>query len=393
MNRAISHMDLDTFFVSCERLKNSDLVGKPLIIGGGDRGVVASCSYETRYFGVRSAMPIKMALRLCPEAKVIRGDMEMYSNMSHTVTEIIQEKVPVLEKASIDEFYLDLSGMDKFFGCYQWTTEIAEAVRKNTGLPISFALSTNKTVSKIGTGESKPIGKLEIPEQKIRAFLNPLSVKKIPMVGNVTFQLLSRLGVRNIQTLSEMPVDVLHRLIGKNGQELWKKANAIKPWSGNFRIAYNADGGHKEWVDAVCNQIKNTLDIDAAGEPYATFSDVRNQVTNRTIKTAFRAGWMLDYPSAEDYLNPLYASSSADGHGSNDGDYKSAEFDKLLNAALAQTDVKKRTEDFTKAQEVLAKDLPVIPLWNDNVAAASATNVKNVSFDYTNLPTYNTITK
>ena len=176
-------------------------------------------------------------------------------------------------------------------------------------------------------------------------------------------------------------------------KELWKKANAIKPWSGNFRIAYNADGGHKEWVDAVCNQIKNTLDIDAAGEPYATFSDVRNQVTNRTIKTAFRAGWMLDYPSAEDYLNPLYASSSADGHGSNDGDYKSAEFDKLLNAALAQTDVKKRTEDFTKAQEVLAKDLPVIPLWNDNVAAASATNVKNVSFDYTNLPTYNTITK
>lgn len=227
MNRAISHMDLDTFFVSCERLKNSDLVGKPLIIGGGDRGVVASCSYETRYFGVRSAMPIKMALRLCPEAKVIRGDMEMYSNMSHTVTEIIQEKVPVLEKASIDEFYLDLSGMDKFFGCYQWTKEIAEAVKKNTGLPISFALSTNKTVSKIGTGESKPIGKLEIPEQKIRAFLNPLSVKKIPMVGNVTFQLLSRLGVRNIQTLSEMPVDVLHRLIGKNGQELWKKANGI----------------------------------------------------------------------------------------------------------------------------------------------------------------------
>ncbi len=227
MNRAIAHMDLDTFFVSCERLKNSDLVGKPLIIGGGDRGVVASCSYETRYFGVRSAMPIKMALRLCPEAKVIRGDMEMYSNMSHTVTEIIQEKVPVLEKASVDEFYLDLSGMDKFFGCYQWTTEIAEAVRKNTGLPISFALSTNKTVSKIGTGESKPIGKLEIPEQNIKPFLNPLSIKKIPMVGNVTFQLLSRLGVRTIETLSETPIEVLHQLIGKNGQELWKKANGI----------------------------------------------------------------------------------------------------------------------------------------------------------------------
>ena len=227
MKRAIAHMDLDTFFVSCERLKNTDLVGKPLIIGGGDRGVVASCSYETRYFGVRSAMPIKMALRLCPEAKVIKGDMEMYSNMSHMVTEVIQEKVPVLEKASIDEFYLDLSGMDKFFGCYQWTTEIAEAVKKNTGLPISFALSTNKTVSKIGTSESKPIGKLEIPEQNIKPFLNPLSIKKIPMVGNVTFQLLSRLGVRTIETLSETPVEVLHQLIGKNGEELWKKANGI----------------------------------------------------------------------------------------------------------------------------------------------------------------------
>jgi len=227
MNRAIAHMDLDTFFVSCERLKNSELIGKPLIIGGGDRGVVASCSYETRYFGVRSAMPIKMALRLCPEAKVIKGDMEMYSNMSHMVTEVIQEKVPVLEKASIDEFYLDLSGMDKFFGCYQWTTEIAEDVKKNTGLPISFALSTNKTVSKIGTGESKPIGKLEIPEQNIKPFLNPLSIKKIPMVGNVTFQLLSRLGVRTIETLSETPVEVLHQLIGKNGEELWKKANGI----------------------------------------------------------------------------------------------------------------------------------------------------------------------
>lgn len=227
MERAIVHMDLDTFFVSCERLKNSELENKPIIIGGGDRGVVVSCSYETRFFGVRSAMPIKMALRLCPEAKVIKGDMEMYSKMSHLVTDVIQERVPVLEKASIDEFYMDLSGMDKFFGCYQWTNEIVEAVTKNTGLPISFALSTNKTVAKIGTGESKPTGRFEIPEHNIKPFLNPLSIKKIPMVGNVTFQLLSRLGFRTIQTLSETPVEVLHQLIGKNGGELWKKANGI----------------------------------------------------------------------------------------------------------------------------------------------------------------------
>lgn len=227
MERAIAHMDLDTFFVSCERLKNSQLEKQPVIIGGGDRGVVASCSYEARYFGVRSAMPIKMALRLCPEAKVIKGDMEHYSNMSHLVTDIIQEKVPLLEKASIDEFYLDLSGMDKFYGCYQWTNEIADAVQKNTGLPISFALSTNKTVSKIGTGESKPTGRFEVKEKEIQHFLNPLSIKKIPMVGPETFQLFSRLGIKTIQTLSEMPVDVLNQLIGKNGTVLWKKSHGI----------------------------------------------------------------------------------------------------------------------------------------------------------------------
>lgn len=227
MDRAIAHMDLDTFFVSCERLRDSILEKKPVIIGGGDRGVVASCSYEARKFGVRSAMPLKMAIRLCPEAQVIKGDMEYYSNMSHLVTEIIQEKVPVVEKASVDEFYLDLSGMDKFFGCYQWTTEVAESVMKNTGLPISFALSSNKTVSKIGTGEAKPTGKLELVTQNIQPFLNPLSIKKIPMVGDVTFELLSRLGVRKIETLSKMPVDVLQQLIGKNGLTLWKKANGI----------------------------------------------------------------------------------------------------------------------------------------------------------------------
>ncbi|WP_185225956.1 DNA polymerase IV [Chryseobacterium indologenes] len=227
MERAIVHMDLDTFFVSCERLNNSKLHGIPLIIGGGDRGVVASCSYEARKFGVRSAMPIRMALRLCPDARVIRGDHEMYSDLSHLVTEIIQSKVPVMEKASIDEFYLDLSGMDKFFGCYQWTKEIAETITKEAGLPISFALSTNKTVSKIGTGEAKPVGRMEIKELEVQPFLNPLSIKKIPMVGDKTFQLLSRIGIRTIHTLSEMPVLVLQQMIGANGKELWKKANGI----------------------------------------------------------------------------------------------------------------------------------------------------------------------
>lgn len=227
MSRAIVHMDLDTFFVSCERLTNSKLEGIPLIIGGGDRGVVASCSYEARTFGVRSAMPIRMAMRLCPQAKIIKGDMELYSKLSFTVTQIIEERAPIVEKASIDEHYLDITGMDKFYGCYKWTNELAQTITKETGLPISFALSVNKTVSKIGTGESKPKGNLEIPESQVKHFLNPLSVKKIPMVGDITFQLLSRIGIRTIQTLSEMPAEVLQQMIGKNGIELWKKANGI----------------------------------------------------------------------------------------------------------------------------------------------------------------------
>lgn len=227
MKQAIVHMDLDAFFVSCERRQNRELQKIPLIIGGGDRGVVASCSYEARKFGVRSAMPIRMAMRLCPEAKIIKGDYELYSNLSHLVTEIIQDKVPVMEKASIDEFYLDLSGMDKFFGCYQWTQEIVHTVYREAGLPISFALSTNKTVAKIGTGEAKPSGKLRIEESQVQDFLNPLSVKKIPMVGEKTFQMLSRIGIRTIRTLSEMPVLVLQQMIGNNGKELWKKANGI----------------------------------------------------------------------------------------------------------------------------------------------------------------------
>lgn len=227
MTRSIVHMDLDTFFVSCVRLQNPQLHNIPLIVGGGERGVVASCSYEARYFGVRAAMPIRMALQLCPQAKIVKGDMELFSNKSHEVTQIIEENSPLVEKSSIDEFYLDISGMDKFHGCYKWTNELTQAITKETGLPISFALSVNKTVSKIATGEGKPKGNLEIPQNLVQSFLNPLSIRKIPMVGEVTFNLLSRLGIRNIAKLSETPAEVLQSLIGKNGLELWKKANGI----------------------------------------------------------------------------------------------------------------------------------------------------------------------
>lgn len=228
MDRTVAHLDMDTFFVSCERLVNNQLKSIPLIIGGNsDRGVVASCSYEARQYGVRSAMPMKMALRLCPQAKVVKGDMQLYSSQSRIVTEIIQEQAPVLEKASIDEFYLDISGMDRFFGNYKWTVELTQRIMRETGLPVSFGLSVNKTVSKIATSEGKPTGKLHIEPKQVQSFLNPLSIRKIPQLGTATFTLLSRIGVRKIETLSQMPVEYVQQLIGKNGKELWKKANGI----------------------------------------------------------------------------------------------------------------------------------------------------------------------
>ncbi|MTI29554.1 DNA polymerase IV [Cytophagales bacterium RKSG123] len=223
-------MDLDTFFVSCERLINPALWGKPVIIGGkSDRGVVASCSYEARYFGVHAAMPARYARQRCPDAIWIRGDMEMYSQKSTEVTEIIQEKAPLFEKASIDEFYLDISGMDRFFGSYQWTSELQNSIIQESGLPISFGLSANKTVAKIATSEGKPNGKLYIPQQKVKPFLNPLSISKIPMIGHASQKLLFRVGIKQIQTLAETPVEILEQLFGKNGRVMHRKANGIDP--------------------------------------------------------------------------------------------------------------------------------------------------------------------
>ena len=227
-NRAIVHMDLDTFFVSCERLLDSKLIGKPVLIGGtSDRGVVASCSYEARKFGIHSAMPMRMAKQLCPEAIVLRGNSGIYTNFSKNVTDVIKESVPLYEKTSIAEFYIDLTGMDKFFGCHKLASELRQRITKETGLPISFGLSINKTVSKIATGEAKPDNEIRVISGNEKPFLAPLSVKKIPMVGNVTYKSLCDLGVKRIKTLQEMPMELMYKVLGKNGLSIWKKANGI----------------------------------------------------------------------------------------------------------------------------------------------------------------------
>jgi DNA polymerase-4 len=226
-HRSIAHFDLDAFFVSVECKKNSSLIGKPLIVGGSERGVVASCSYEARAFGIHSAMPIKLAKRLCPQALIIGGDMESYSQFSRLVTEIIQSKVPLYEKASIDEFYVDLTGMDKFFGCARFTAELKQCIIKETGLPISYGLASNKLISKVATGEVKPNGQKEIFRGQEKPFLAPLKISKLPMVGKQTGELLRQMGVETIKILSEIPVEMLQNLLGKNGIELWRRANGI----------------------------------------------------------------------------------------------------------------------------------------------------------------------
>jgi len=226
--RFVSHLDLDTFFVSVERLKNSGFVGKPLIVGGmSDRGVVSTCSYEARQFGVHSAMPMKLALRLCPQAIVVRGDYDSYSYYSRLVTDIIRDSVPVVEKASIDEFYVDLTGVDRFFGCSQFMVTVKDKIRRESGLPISYALASNKLISKVATEDAKPDGKKEILHGLEKSYLAPLHIKRMPGIGDKTSILLEQMGVNTIKLLSEIPVPMMQNLLGKNGIELSRKANGI----------------------------------------------------------------------------------------------------------------------------------------------------------------------
>lgn len=228
MERNILHLDLDAFFVAVECKRNEKLRGKPLIIGGSSRrGVVAACSYETRKFGVHSAMPMYLALQLCPDAVVISGDMEAYSQNSHEVTEIIAESAPMFEKSSIDEFYVDASGLDRYFGAFKWATELRKRIMRETHLPISLAMSVNKLISKVATAEFKPNAEKQITPGSEQEFLDPLAVDKIPMIGKQTSSFLYDMGVRTVSTLRQMPANFLVSAFGKNGLSIWNKAHGL----------------------------------------------------------------------------------------------------------------------------------------------------------------------
>jgi len=226
--RHIAHFDLDSFFVSVEQLKDARLKGRPIAVGGtSDRGVIASCSYEARKFGVHSAMPVRLAKRLCPELLMVKGDYEAYSRYSTQVTDIIADSVPLFEKSSIDEFYIDLTGMDKFFGAEKYTDELGIKIKKNSGLTISHALASNKLISKVATNEVKPAGRIAVPFGGEKAYLAPMPIRKLPMIGEKTGELLRQMGVATIDILSQVPLEMMTNLLGKNGIELWRRANGI----------------------------------------------------------------------------------------------------------------------------------------------------------------------
>jgi DNA polymerase-4 len=321
-NRHIVHFDLDSFFVSVERLMNSRLNGMPVIVGGmSDRGVVAACSYEARKFGVHSAMPMKLARRLCPHAIYVRGDMDEYSRYSRMVTQIIDESAPLYEKASIDEHYLDLTGMDRFFGCQKWSHELRSKIIRETGLPISFGLSVNKTVSKIATGEAKPNGEKQVLFEEVKPFLWPLSIRKIPMIGPATYKLLRSMGIDRIETLGRMPPEMLRHAMGKNGLELWRRANGIdsspvKPYSERKSISsertFEQDTGDMKMLMGLVVKMTEKLAYQLRAKEKLTgcitvkikYSDFDTRTLQKTVPyTSFDH---LLIPIAKELLTRLY---------------------------------------------------------------------------------------
>jgi DNA polymerase-4 len=226
--RYIAHFDLDSFFVSVEMLLDPSLLGKAVVVGGSrDRGVVTTCSYEARKFGVRSAMPMRRAMELCPHAIVVKSSYGQYAKYSAWVTNIIAANAPLYEKASIDEFYIDLTGMDTFFNPLEWTIRLRQTIMDETGLPISFGLATNKLVAKIATDEAKPNGYLFVTPGKEKEFLAPLPVEKLGGVGKKSHQTLLGLGIYTIGDILKYDAGLLEKALGKWGSQLVRQANGL----------------------------------------------------------------------------------------------------------------------------------------------------------------------
>lgn len=261
--RIIAHFDLDTFFVSVELLNHPEYIGKPVFVGGKERGVVTSCSYEARKFGIRSGMPSRTAMQLCPQAIVLNWSRGEYSRYSRWVTQIIANKAPLFEKASVDEFYIDLTGMEKFFNPLQWTIDLRQEIIDETKLPISFGLAGNKMIAKIATDEAKPNGYLQVPFGKEKEFLAPMPVSKIPGVGEHTFAVLKSMGINTIRQISESTEKEMEDRLGKWGTDLWQKSHGIH------------NGEVSQYHEAKSISSENTFDSNKTDIPFLMSELVR----------------------------------------------------------------------------------------------------------------------
>lgn len=322
MEKSILHLDLDTFFVSVERLLNSELLKKPVLVGGtGSRGVVAACSYETRRYGVRSGMSMKMARQLCPQAVVIRGNAGTYMKYSNLITDIIRDTVPLFEKTSVDEFYVDLTGMDRFFGTYKFASHLRKRIINESGLPISFGLSQNKIVSKVAAGEAKPNNQLKVDHGFEKEFLAPLPIRKIPMIGKASAQTLMHLGVDRVKLIQEMPVEMLTAVMGKNGHTIWKRANGIDntpviPYNERKSISsertFNTDTIDVQklrdtltaMTDTLCYQLRMGNKMTGCVSIKIRYSDF--QTYSKQMRIAYTSADHILLPAVMELFNKLY---------------------------------------------------------------------------------------
>ncbi|MCK5492981.1 MAG: DNA polymerase IV, partial [Candidatus Omnitrophica bacterium] len=233
MNKFIAHVDIDAFFAAVEQRDNVEYQGKPVVIGadpkkGNGRGVVSTCSYEARDFGIHSAMPISFAYRKCPHAIFLPVDMVKYHNISQKFFKLLYEFTPVVEPVSIDEAFLDISGSYHIFGTVLKTCQdIKTRIKNELGLTVSVGVGPTKTSAKIASDLNKPDGLVEVIKDKLLEFLWPLNIKKLWGVGVKGKVVLNNIGIKTIGDLARLNQEEVMRILGKNGLDLWFLANGI----------------------------------------------------------------------------------------------------------------------------------------------------------------------
>ena len=264
---SILHVDMDAFFVSVELLERPELRGKPVIVGGGpnQRGVVTSASYEARKFGVHSAMPLRTAGKLCPHGIFLDGHHEKYSEWSDRVATILARFSPIVEMVSIDEAYLDLSGTERLHGPpLAATDKLLRTITRDTGLPCSGGLATTRLVAKVASDQAKPRGLLWVAPGSEARFLAPLSVRKIPGIGEVTERALRALSIATVEQLATQSLEKLEKVFGQWGTALYRKARGgdsyefvidAEPKSISHNHTFGEDTGDTEVLSAMLSHL------------------------------------------------------------------------------------------------------------------------------------------